>query len=181
MHYPALVLILVLILASCDNFSRKETMNIAAEQFVLSFYSFNADSLSSVLSLAEASRPGILYYQKWAECGNYVVIRRGEMVLKNDSVILVPVTVKDDLIGALELDMNVTDTFHITFRDGRIRSVETSSNDPAMYYEAKEWVKKNRPELVEKQCEGIWESGPTPCDCVKGMIEGFREFSKNRP
>jgi len=30
--------------------------------------------------------------------------------------------------------------------------------------------------LVETQCEGIWAGGPTPCQCIKGMIEGFKAY-----
>lgn len=129
-----------------------------------------------LLSLAETSQPNILYYQKWAECGNYKIVKRGGCIEKNDSLVLFPVTVKDDLMRALNIDFNVTDTFRLTIHDGQIRSVETSSNDLAAYYEAKEWVKKNRPEFVEKACEGIWAGGPTPCECVQGMVKGFGEF-----
>ncbi len=60
-------------------------------------------------------------------------------------------------MNALQINFNVTDTFHITIRDGQIRSVETSSNDPHTYYAAKEGVIKNRPEYVKKAWEGIWE------------------------
>ena len=90
-----------------------------------------------------------------------------------------PVTVKDDLMSTLDIDFNVTDTFHISLKNGKIFSVKTSSNDTDTYYQAKEWVIKNRPELVEKPCEGIWEGGPTPCECVLGMIKGFTEFTEN--
>lgn len=175
-------LALLLALVSCNNPTQQahQPNSIVATQFVDSFYSFSRDSLATLLSEAQASHPSILYYQQWAECGNYEVLQRGEVIQRSDSVILVPVTVKDDLIAALQLEMNVTDTFHITIREGRIRAVETSSNDPSLYYEAKEWVKKNRPDLVEKQCEGIWDGGQTPCDCVKGMVEGFREFTTRR-
>ncbi|MBA4057976.1 MAG: hypothetical protein C0490_24885, partial [Marivirga sp.] len=99
---------------------------------------------------------------------------------KNDSIVIFPVTVKDDLMGALSIDFNVTDTFHILIQKGKILSVKTSSNDIDVYYEAKEWVIKNRPELVEKACEGIWEGGPTPCECVLGMVKGFAEFTENK-
>lgn len=88
----------------------------------------------------------------------------------------IPCDVKDDLMNALQINFNVTDTFHILIHDGQIRSVETSSNDPDTYYEAKAWVKKNRPEFVEKACEGIWVGGPTPCECIQGMVKGFAEF-----
>jgi hypothetical protein len=130
-----------------------------------------------MLSMAGESQPNILYYQKWAECAHYQIIERDKYIEKNDSLILFPVTVKDDLMGALNIDFNVTDTFHVSIINGQIRSVQTSSNDLDEYYEAKEWVKKNRAELVEKACEGIWEGGPTPCECVQGMVKGFAGFT----
>lgn len=147
-----------------------------ANDFADAFYSFNRDSLQALLAAAESSQPEILYYQKWAECGNYQVLHRDSYVELNDSTVLFPVTVKDDLMGALQIDFNVTDTFRITLRNGKIRSVQTSSNDLDEYYTAKEWVKTHRPEYVEKACEGIWQGGPTPCECIQGMVRGFRDF-----
>jgi hypothetical protein len=100
-------------------------------------------------------------------------------MVKNDSLVICPITVKDDLIGALNMDFNVTDTFHLTIIGGRIRLIQTTSNDPDLYHKAKEWVRQNRPEMIEKPYEGIWEGGPTPCKCVKAMVEGFAEFKAN--
>ena len=77
----------------------------------------------------------------------------------------------------LKIDFNVTDSFHILIKNGKIRTVKTSSNDVADFYKAKEWVKRYRPEFVEKACEGIWEGGPTPCECVQGIVKGFTEFT----
>ena len=79
-------------------------------------------------------------------------------------------------MAALQIDFNVTDTFHITIHNGKISEVKTSSNDPDEYYAAKEWVKEHHPEFIEKACEGIWEGGPTPCECVQGMVMGFHAF-----
>lgn len=149
-----------------------------ANQLVDAFYSFDRDSLEAVLIEAKSSQPNLLYYQKWAECGHYQIVQRNQPVQKNDSMILVPVTVKDDLMPALEIDFLVTDTFHIVVRDGKIRRVETSSKDPDTYYEAKAWVRQNRAEWVDKPCEGIWNGGPTPCDCIRGYIKGFQDFVK---
>ncbi len=163
-----------------DQPAEQERNVVVANEFVDVFYSFNRDSLDAILSNAAGSRAGILFYQKWAECGHYKIVRRGTLIEKNDSLVIVPVTVKDDLMGALQIDLNVTDTFRLAIRDGQIRSVHTSSNDPDTYYEAKEWVKKNRPDLVEKACEGIWAEGSTPCECVKGMVKGLREFRASR-
>lgn len=173
---------IALLLVGCKNASHNEvpinhrSNEVIANEFVDAFYSFNRDSLAAILSMAKESHPNILYYQKWAECGNYKIVKRGDYIEKNDSLIVLPVTVQDDLMSALHIDFNVTDTFHISIRNGQIRSVETSSNDPDVYYEAKEWVKKNRPEYVEIACEGIWEGGPTPCECIQGMVKGFGEF-----
>jgi len=173
--------IILVLLGSCKNTSRPnaflmQTNIFVANQFVDAFYSFNRDSLASILSNAVESQSEILYYQKWAECGNYKVINRHKCIAKNDSMVLCPITVKDDLIGALKIDFNVTDTFHLTITEGKIRSVQTSSNDPDIYHKAKEWIKKNHPELIEEPCKGIWEGGPTPCECVKTMVKGFAEF-----
>lgn len=181
MKIPQALCLFLLLFIGCKNDSyneapvRKNNIQVANE-FIDAFYSFNRDSLASVLSLAKESHPEILYYQKWAECGNYKVIKRDNFIEKSDSLVLCPVTVKDDLMGSLKIDFNVTDTFHVLILEGRIRSLKTSSNDPDAYYAAKEWVKQNRPELIATPCEGIWEGGPTPCECIQGMIKGFTEL-----
>lgn len=169
----------LVLLASCKNSTREsKSVNnaVIASAFIDAFYSFDKDSLQDILSAAEISQPEILYYQQWARCGNYKVLQRDRYYEKNDSIVIFPVTVKDDLIGALQLDLNVSDTFHITILDGKIRKVETSSNDPDAYYEAKAWVKEHHPEYIDKACEGIWNGGPTPCECVQGMVMGFHDF-----
>lgn len=184
MKRTTLLFICITALSGCKKTSSANQIqadNIAlGNHFIDAFYSFNRDSLQSLLSVAERSQPEILYYQKWAECAHYSVIDRSHYFEKNDSTILLPVTVKDDLMGALAISFNVTDTFHITVRNKKIHSVKTSSNDLPEYYEAKEWVKKNRPEFIDKACEGIWAGGPTPCECVLGMIKGFHEFVKEK-
>jgi len=170
----------LLLVVACKNANPPNNIDVA-NNFIDTFYSFDGDSLALVLSLAQGSQPNILYYQKWAECAHYKVMNKGAFIAKNDSVVLCPITVKDDLMGSLGIDFNVTDTFHVSVIDGRIHSVETSSNDPEAYYHAKEWVKLNRPEYVEQQCKGIWEGGPTPCECVQGMVKGFDEFKSIAP
>jgi hypothetical protein len=178
-----LLLTCTLVLNGCKKASTHESHAnnvVLGNHFVDAFYSFNRDSLQSLLSSAKESRAEILYYQKWAECAHYRIIDRTHYFEENDSTIILPVTVKDDLMRALAIDFNVTDTFHITVRNEKIHTVKTSSNDLAEYYQAKEWVKKNRPELIEKACEGIWAGGPTPCECVLGMIKGFGEYLKEK-
>lgn len=172
-----------LALSSCKPSAHIETQvtNIAvANQFIDAFYSFNRDTLQTLLSTAAQSQPEILYYQKWAECAHYQVLDRIHYFEPNDTTVVLPVTVKDDLMSALAINFNVTDTFRLTIKNGKILSVKTSSNDPPEYYQAKEWVKQNRPELIEKPCEGIWADGPTPCECVLGMLKGFVELTEEK-
>ena len=177
---------LILILTGCMGGSQSESATHSndnldlANTFIDAFYSFNEDTLKSVLSNAVDSQPGILYYQKWAECGNYKILARNEFIVKGDTLISCPITVKDDLMDALNLDFNVTDSFHISILDRQIVSVQTTSNDPDVYYEAKDWVKANQPDLIEVPCIGIWEGGPTPCECVKGMVKGFALFTEQK-
>ena len=171
---------LLVIMSSCKNASIHNDNISIANQFIDAFYSFDSDSLLSILSRTDKTKQSILYYQGWAKCGNYEIINRHECIEKNDSLVICPITVKDDLIGALRIDFNVTDTFHLTIINGQIKTVKTSSNDPELYHQAKEWVKLYRTELVEKPCEGVWEDGKTPCECVKAMVEGFTEFISNR-
>jgi len=90
-------------------------------------------------------------------------------------LLLSPITVKDDLITALEIDFHVTDTFHLTIIDEKIRSIMTSSNDSDLFYEAKDWVKQNRAKMIEKACEGT----STACECVKATAEGYIKFKTN--
>ncbi|MCW5515702.1 hypothetical protein [Muriicola sp. Z0-33] len=167
-----------LLICSCKEVAKKDEIAKSnntdiATAFIDAFYSFNKDSLQATLTHADGTRDNILYYQKWAECGNYKVVKRNNFIKKNDSLILCPITVKDDLIAALEVDFNVTDTFHLTIVNSEIRSINTSSNDPDLYYTAKGWIKANRPELITKACE----DASTPCLCVKATVKGFAEFT----
>lgn len=186
MNLKRIFVIVILLISGCKNSSHSKVLTIEeanvnlASEFIDAFYSFNSDRLASSLSQAKESQPNLIYYQKWAECGNYKVVDRQEFIKENDSMIICPVTVKDDLMAALDIDFNVTDTFRITIKKGNIRSVTTSSNDPELYYTAKDWVKQNRSEIIEVPCEGIWEGGPTPCECIKAMIRGFGEFKADK-
>ena len=107
-------IILALSLTGCgksDNASTSlaDDTNVgAAEAFVDAFYSFDPPRLEAILSSAEASMPQIAYYQGWAEGGNYQVVNR--MPCTSDSATLVScsITVKDDLMGALGIDFDVT-------------------------------------------------------------------------
>lgn len=147
-----------------------------AEGFIDAFYSFDADGLEKALMHANDSAPSILFYQGWAEGGNYEIIERMPCVAKNPELISCSITVKDDLVVALDTGFYVTDTFSISFADGNIVHVETSSNDSQEYYDARDWVRTHRPELIEEPCRGYFNGGPTPGLCVQAMLQGYKEF-----
>lgn len=113
-----------------------------AESFVDGFYSYNSYRLRAALSSADDSAASILFYQGWAEGGNYRVVQRKPCRLDAEKSISCSIIVEDDLMGALGIDFNVTDTFHFSFVNGEIVSVSTSSNDPQAYYDAEQWVEK---------------------------------------
>ena len=150
-----------------------------AEAFIDAFYSFYPDLLMAAMASAEESIPSIVFYQGWAEGGNYQIVKRKPCLLSQDGTVSCSITVKDDLIEALGISFNVTDTFHLTFSKNQIMSVNTMSDDPQAYHDAKGWVKKNRSELIEQPCRGFFDGGPTPGDCVRAMVHGYREFASS--
>ena len=180
--YCSLIILLIFSFCCCKN-SSKPTTNVnldkqltIANNFIDAFYSFNSNQLLPLLKYADSSKLEILYYQGWAEGGNYKIIKRYPCEVKNDTLIICPVTVKDDLIQALELKVNVTDTFHIVIKNEKITSITTSSNDPPMFYEAEEWIRKYHPELIDEPCKGIWKDGTTPNECVRAMVKGYAMY-----
>lgn len=148
-----------------------------AESLIDDFYSFDSARLEEALASAEESKESLLYYQGWAEGGNYEIVERKRCVVKSSNVVSCPITVKDDPMLALGVDFFVTDTFEISFDDAMVTSVETSSNDMPIYYEARDWVLSNMPELVAEPCEGFFAGGPTPGNCASAMAEGYRRFA----
>ena len=148
-----------------------------AESLIDDFYSFDGARLEQALASAGDSKESLLYYQGWAEGGNYEIIERKHCAVKSSNIVSCPIMVKDDPMLALAVDFFVTDTFEITFEDRRVSSVETSSNDLPIYYQARDWVRANMPELVAQPCEGSFAGGPTPGICAQAMAEGYRHFT----
>ena len=153
---------------------------LSAEALIDAFYSFDPKRLRREMSSAPASIPQILYYQGWAKGGNYAVLRRMPCRFENASEISCAITVRDDLIAALGTGYDVTDTFHLTFDDGRIVKVRTSSNDPPEFEQALDWLKRERPGVFTGPCRGFFAGGPTPQACVRAVVAGFKELSVRR-
>jgi len=177
------IVIASVILTTCDESVETPTQitdefNLAiSESFIDAFYSFEPAALAAFLLSAEASASSIIYYQGWAEGGNYKIVDRMPCELNGSDVVSCSITVEDDPVLALGIDFKVTDTFAITFTNSEITAVETSSNDQQLYFDARDWVREELPELVEEPCQGYFAGGPTPGDCARAMAEGYRQFA----
>lgn len=150
-----------------------------AEQMIDAFYSFDADRLRPFLTDAGDTAQRLMFYQGWAEGGNYKIISRAPCAAEPDDKVVCPITVEDDAVMALKTDFKVTDTFTLSFDGDAIASVETSSNDKPVYYEASAWVRENFPEIMEGPCKGFFADGPTPGDCARAMSEGYKKFAES--
>lgn len=163
-----------------DDLSLQTRNKQTAEAFIDAFYSFDATRLGGLLAEAGDSATSMLYYQGWAEGGNYKVLERGACEAESAELFRCAITVQDDPVVALNTGFNVTDTFALTFSGTDIVSIDTSSNDQPIYYEAREWVEANMPELVAGPCKGRGESDyvgeTTPGDCARAMTKGYQMF-----
>jgi hypothetical protein len=153
----------------------------AAEALIDAFYSFDPARLRAAMADAPESMPVILYYQGWAEGGNYRVLERKPCRPREADEIRCDITVRDDLVPALGTGYDVTDTFHLAFKDGRVAGVRTSSNDPPQFNQALEWLYKEKPEMFTGPCRGFFAGGPTPQDCVRAVVKGFAEYTAAQP
>ena len=151
-----------------------------AERLIDAFYSFDPEALRSALSDAPASEPQLMYYQGWAEGGHYVVLTRRPCRIDTAHEVSCDITVKDDLITALKIGYDVTDTFHLTFSDGKIVNVRNSSNDPPQMDAAFKWLRRERPDIWSGPCRDFYAGGITPQDCVRAVVQGFAEFTARR-
>ena len=156
------------------------TQNLhSAEALIDAFYSFDSAEIKPFLFSAESSTPAIIFYQGWADGGNYKVIDRQPCKAESNTVISCSITVEDDPVLALNIDFNVTDTFTVTFSGTEIILVETSSNDKQIYHDAFNWVTKEMPEVMSGPCKGFFNGGPTPEDCARAITEGYRKFAES--
>lgn len=148
-----------------------------AETFIDRFYAFDSAELTAMLGQAVDSVPSVSFYQGWAEGGHYQVVRRQPCEAAGPQRVSCSITVQDDLMLALGIDFHVTDTFELSFAEGAIASVETSSNDLQVFWDAREWVNEEHPELIRIPCRGMFDGGPTPGDCIRAMVEGYAKFA----
>ena len=178
-YLPAIALLLIVGGCSVKPANQNpdgEAQLATAERLIDAFYSFDPGPLQATLADAPTSQPQILYYQGWVEGGNYGIIQRQPCEFAPESEVVCAITVRDDLIAALDTGFWVTDSFHMTFDDGRIVRVVTSSNDPPEFEQALDWIQAERPEVMSGPCRGFFAGGPTPQACVRAVVDGFTDF-----
>ena len=183
----ALALVLPLLVSACGDLQKpaKDQQTVyadttsassKAERLISAFYSFESTQLAPLLLHAPESASALLFYQGWAQGGNYKIVQRHPCVMTSASVARCSIQVDDDLVLALNRAHKVTDTFTIHFAEGNITAVETSSDDEPIYREAFDWVVESTPELMNRECVGFFDGGPTPAACARSMAEGYRRF-----
>ncbi|MEM6708046.1 MAG: hypothetical protein AAF648_04610 [Pseudomonadota bacterium] len=155
----------------------REMMLAKAESMIDAFYAFDREHLARLLEKAGTARDQLLYYQGWAEGGNYRVLERRACVARGASEVVCAITVEDDPVLALGLDFKVTDTFTLRFDGLDIVDVTTDSNDPPIYYAARDWVKAHRPDIMAGPCAGMCAGGTTPGDCARAMTEAYAQYA----
>lgn len=162
--------------------TRKETTsNIAkAEAFIDAFYSFDRSLLEPKLAKAPDSAGTILFYQGFAQGGNYKIMERHACQPIDSAKVSCSITVEDDPMLALKIDFHVTDTFTITFKKNSIVKVVNSSNDLPIYIEAQDWAFKNFPEIKAGPCLGFFDGGPTPTDCARAVTNAYKKFAERQ-
>lgn len=164
--------------AAADAADDEQNLN-TAERFIDAFYSFDRERLGAIVKSAGESGQRILYYQGWAEGAHYKVLNRAPCAPESAQTIACPITVQDDPVLALKTGFNVTDTFHLTFDGTSLVTIDTSSNDQPVYHQARDWVKRQMPEVMTGPCKGFFEGGSTPGDCARAMTEGYRRFAES--
>lgn len=147
-----------------------------ADSFVDAFYSFDPERLAPIMAAARETAPRLLDYQASAMGGNYEVLERTPCFWDQTFDIVCPVTVKDDRVQALGTGFDVTDVFHLTFEDGVLVKVTTSSNDQDIYRQAAVWVRENLPEIMEGPCANRGTPEATPVECSRAMTRGYEAF-----
>lgn len=147
---------------------------IAAETFIDAFYSWDEQALATSVSQASKDAPQVLYYQAWAEAGNYAIQTRRPCARAVDGRIECPITVTDDLGGAL--GYVATDTFHLDIQAGQIVGVEFTADDPPVFQAVFDWMSEDRPAVFTGPCKDMFTGGPTPAECVRAVVQGAQDY-----
>ena len=179
MRFTPLAVVIMVGMALLARADDHPTPNVdLVEAFIDAFYSFDPEPLGELLEESGDTRDGMLFYQGWAQGGNYIVMKRRPCKQLDDGKVRCSITVQDDLVLALGIDFDVTDTFTLTIEDGAITTIDLSTDDPKLYHDARHWVWSNRRDLVGEACDGDSGATPDPKLCVRNALEGYRAYAQ---
>jgi hypothetical protein len=148
-----------------------------AERFIDAFYSWDAERLSQTMNAPDdAAR--VLYYQGWAQAGNYTSELRRPCEISDPDSVVCAVTVTDDFGRAM--GYTATDTFILKFSGSEIVGVTFAGDDPPIFAELQAWIGEFHPEIYAGPCKDLFAGGTTPGDCARAVAGAAVEFMVSR-
>ncbi len=169
-------------MAACSETSRETLVTaqdndpgvLAGEAFIDAFYGWDAQQLAAAMNAPE-DEARVLYYQAWAQAGNYQIQTRRRCARSGDGRVACAITVTDDIGAAL--GYVATDTFLLATVGERIVGVEFVSDDPPVLEEVFAWIGANRPEVLAGPCKDLFTGGTTPAACVRAVVQAAEDFA----
>lgn len=152
---------------------------LLAEGFIDAFYSWSPNALSNALAKAPDDRNRTLYYQAWAEAGDYQIQTRRLCVTTSSAEAECAITVTDDIGAAL--GYIATDTFKLTFASNNLVGVRFTSDDPPVLQALFGWLKVQRPEVFNGPCKDLFDGGTTPGACIRAVVQGAKDYRGATP
>ena len=143
-----------------------------AERFIDAFYSWRAENLQLFMA-SNASTKWALYYQGWAQAGNYTLLLRRSCQILEDEVVCA-ITVTNDVCSVL--GYRATDTFCKQVADRCITKNAFAGNDPPAFSAILEWLQQQRPEILTGPCYKMFAGGLTPGQCARAVARGAWDF-----
>ena len=143
-----------------------------AERFIDAFYSWRAENLQLFMA-SNASTKWALYYQGWAQAGNYTLLLRRPCQILEDEVVCA-ITVTNDVCSVL--GYRATDTFCMQVADRCITKNAFAGNDAPAFSAILEWLQQQRPEILTGPCYKMFAGGLTPGQCARAVVQGAWDF-----
>jgi hypothetical protein len=100
--YTIIAAYLCLATSACSTQKETSSSILKAEAFIDAFYSFDRNLLEPKLAKAPDSAGTILFYQGFAQGGNYKIIERQSCKTINSTQVSCSITVEDDPMLALK-------------------------------------------------------------------------------
>ena len=166
-------------LSACTNGTQSNPNLAVAERFIDAFYSYSPNALSISLAKAPTDANRTLYYQAWAEAGDYQIQERRPCEMTSSTQAQCAVKVTDNIGGTL--GYVATDTFILEFAQQNLVGVRFTSDDPPIFEELQRWLQTHRPEVFTGPCKDMFAGGTTPGACVRAVVRGAKDFVQGAP